>query len=274
MSEVIAQLDYAHINGDYSPLVFIASFVLFCIGAVVASLSGLIASRIGSVEDDQLIIKSISFPPSYCEACNKPIKPLALLPFFGWFLSKGKCSCCKFQVPVKYPLVEGLVGLVSALMPFIMGEFGLFTLGGLVLLWVGVMISWIDWKEQIIPEELTWFLLFSGFLFSPFELDLYSKVIGAAMGCGAVWLTFLVVGLLKNVNTHAGGDVALAAAAGAWLGISGAPTFILLSSLVYIAYALPLRFRGIIWVPMGPALAFGLLFTFASPAWLLSLSAV
>lgn len=258
MLEAVDLVDYAFRNGVDYPLIIITCAFLFFFGSLVASFSGLVAARIGDANEEQLLLKSISYPPSHCESCKEPIRKLALMPFFGWFISKGKCSCCSYKVPIKYPLIEGSVGLVSALIPLMMGEFGYYTLGALVILWVGVLISWIDWEHQVIPEELTWLLFFLGLLISPYEADLFSKVTGAALCCVAIWGSFTAVGLLKGLNTHSGGDVALATTAGAWLGMTGVPVFLLLTSLIYVAYSAPLRFKGIIWVPMGPALALGL----------------
>jgi len=51
--------------------------------------------------------------------------------------------------------------------------------------------------------------------------------------------------------------VTLASALGAWIGICAVPPFLLAGCFAYVAYAAPLRSRGTVWVPMGPALCLG-----------------
>jgi prepilin signal peptidase PulO-like enzyme (type II secretory pathway) len=58
------------------------------------------------------------------------------------------------------------------------------------------------------------------------------------------------------------GDVALGTALAAWLGFCATPMFLLSSCIAYVAYAAPIRAKkGETWVPMGPALAAGFMFS-------------
>ncbi|EED1584154.1 prepilin peptidase, partial [Escherichia coli] len=66
-----------------------------------------------------------------------------------------------------------------------------------------------------------------------------------------------LVGFLKNEDVFAGGDIALATAAGAWLGLEQSLFFVIYFSLIFIVYALPFRFFKVIYVPMGPAISLG-----------------
>lgn len=49
---------------------------------------------------------------SVCEHCGTVLGAVELLPFFGYILLRGKSSCCKRKIPIKYPLFELLMGLV------------------------------------------------------------------------------------------------------------------------------------------------------------------
>lgn len=236
----------------------LAVFALWICGAVVASFSGLVADRIGSVEEGGSVMAAVSTPPSRCDGCGRRIGSLQLVPVLGWLACRGRCPCGA-RVPWRYPVAEACAGFATAAMPFLADGPGPRTLAAVFLLWSGILASWIDAKEHIIPEEITWTILFSGLLLSPFEPDMAFRVAGAATCCGAMWLSLAAAGWARGVDARAGGDVALAAAAGAWVGMGGAASLLLLSCLFFVAYAAPFRLRGEEWTPMGPALCLGLL---------------
>lgn len=244
----------------------IALAFLWMAGAVVASFSGLVADRIGGVEEGGSVLAALSSPPSRCDGCGRRIPAVNLVPVFGWLACRGKCGCGA-KVPARYPLTEALAGTATAAIPLLADGAGPWTAAGIFLLWAGLLVSWVDVKEHIVPEELTWAMLFAGLLASPYEPDVFVRVAGAATCCAAMWLSLACVGWMKGIDARAGGDVALAAAAGAWIGMQGTVCFLLASSLSFVAYAGPLRLRGVEWVPMGPALCFGLVVTFLAGSW-------
>ncbi|MFU8786463.1 MAG: prepilin peptidase, partial [Candidatus Izemoplasmataceae bacterium] len=49
---------------------------------------------------------------SQCDNCKQTIPWYGIVPLFGWFLVKGKCSNCKNKVSIKYPIYELLGGLL------------------------------------------------------------------------------------------------------------------------------------------------------------------
>lgn len=231
----------------------------FVVGAVVASFAGLASSRlprqIGWYDEKEEDI-SLWWPPSHCDSCKSPIAAWALIPVLGWVLARGRCRECKRQVPIKYPLVEAACGTVSALLAYFFGPDPQ-GIALLALFWFAVLVSWCDIEHHLIPEVFTIPMLWLGFLFSPFELDAYSRIVGAFLGFAIVWFAFALVGKMKGVNTMSGGDIMLAIVIGAWCGHEGLIVSIFLASLFYIAYSIPYRLSGVQWSPMGPALALG-----------------
>jgi leader peptidase (prepilin peptidase)/N-methyltransferase len=117
--------------------------------------------------------------------------------------------------------------------------------------------SVIDAKTTVIPEELTWLTLFGGLVLSPWAEGMDDSVFGAAVCGAAVWFSLALVGWLKREFTHSGGDVAAAVAAGAWVGWLGVPHYLLATSLSFLVVAGFQRVRGVLWVPMGPAIFAG-----------------
>ncbi len=83
------------------------------------------------------------------------------------------------------------------------------------------------------------------------------RILGAMLAFFVMYLSMLITGLVKKEDVFAGGDIALATAAGAWLGLEMLHLFLLITSLSFISYALPLRLKGMRYSPMGPALALG-----------------
>lgn len=265
MEQVLHQIQMAfEFRDDYNLICLVLVFLFIC-GGIVASFSGLVAHRLSKLGDDESIIPAIALPGSICESCGKKISIIALIPIFGWVISKGKGKCCGFKIPKKYPVSELIVGTLSASAPFVAGDFGLATLSLLIIIWSGTLISFIDIELHIIPEEITWILLFCGLFVSPLGFDMTDRVAGAALSALTMWVSLTATGYLMKQNTQAGGDVALAAVAGAWIAVSAVPTFLLVSSITYVAYSVPARMRGHIWTPMGPALVVGWLMSFIFP---------
>ncbi|RKP51042.1 prepilin peptidase [Trinickia fusca] len=210
---------------------------------------------------------TLCHPPSRCDACAVRIGWPYLIPVVGYLLARGRCAHCGARVPPAYPLLEALGGggACAALAYFGFAWTGI----SAALLWLVLLfLAWIDWREQWLPAVVTQPLFWLGLLSSPFSADAMDRIQGAFGGCVLMWLAMKVVGFARRADLVAGGDIALAAAAGAWLGLTALPLFLLVASLGFLAYAWPLRRRGRLFVPMGPALALGWIAAqWALPAW-------
>lgn len=229
-------------------------------GAILASFSGVVADRMPRIHGwnetphDPGI--SLSHPPSHCDSCKKRLSALDLVPVVGWMRNRGECRHCGASVPWMYPAAEAFSFVASAAIVVAFGPTWT-ALAACICLWLLLAISWLDWTAHEIPDFLTVPLGALGLLASPFEIDPWTRTLGAVICAVFVWLAFLLTGRAKRVDAMSYGDVALSAAAGAWLGACGAIPFLAASALAYLAYALPLRPKGVVWVPMGPALAIG-----------------
>jgi prepilin signal peptidase PulO-like enzyme (type II secretory pathway) len=216
------------------------------------SFTGYIVHLIAGLSEDEELIYSIFNPPPHAK-----LNVLYLVPFYGLTTRVGDgASNTSFGI---YSIMQLVMGILTASIPFLVGDFDWWAFSFIILLWCGFLIAWIDYEHHIIPEELTWFLLFAGLLMSPAVLDVYDRICGAALGAFSMWMAMFVVGLLKRENTYAGGDVSFAAVAGAWVGVFFVPWYLLILSVIYICHTAPLRLKGVKWVPMGPALVLALL---------------
>jgi leader peptidase (prepilin peptidase)/N-methyltransferase len=229
------------------------------VGAAMASLIGVVVVRLPRMRgwngrrEEGLGLAS---PGSHCDGCGAPVPPLALIPVAGWIAAKGRCGECGADVPWVYPAIEAAVAVASMAIVAAWGP-GATAVTLLLLLWGMVLVSWIDLNENEIPDAATVPLFFLGLAASPFEADVMSRVLGAALAGGLLMLTFKITGAWKRADAMSLGDVALAGALGAWVGLCSVPAFLVGSCAAYVAYALPLRRAGRVWVPMGPALCAG-----------------
>ena len=52
---------------------------------------------------------------SHCMTCGAEIKRYDLIPLFSWLILRGKCRACGAKISARYPLVEGLTGMLFVL---------------------------------------------------------------------------------------------------------------------------------------------------------------
>jgi len=172
-------------------------------------------------------------PRSACPACGHAIAWYENIPLLSYALLRGRCSACGAAIPVRYPLVELISGLLTC---FAAWQFG-FTWQAaavFILIWALVALAFIDLDTQYLPDDITLPLLWLGLLvnvqglFAPLD----AAVIGAVAGYLALWLVYHGFRLLTGKEGMGFGDFKLLAALGAWFGWTMLPLVILLSSLV------------------------------------------
>ena len=96
---------------------------------------------------------NLVLPNSACPHCDHEIKPWENIPLLSWLCLRGKCSSCKQAISIRYPLVELVCGVFSAVIAW---QFGVSweTLAMLVLTWGLLAMSLIDADHQILPDAL------------------------------------------------------------------------------------------------------------------------
>lgn len=245
--------------GLFAEFPLLSALMAAIFGAALTSFAGLAAWRLphrwGLVDDPDPTL-GLSFPPSFCDACSRPLPPLAWIPVVGWLLKRGRCPCGKVRVDPVYPLAEAAVGLLSAFLVLFMGPTPA-TAAVLAILWCGVVAGWIDLTTQQIPEWATGALFWAGLLVSPLEPDLQMRVYGAFGAFVLIGGVFALSSRVLKVDAMSGGDVALATAAAAWFGPMPTLAMFILAAVSVLAYGLPMRRAGLEWTPYGPALASG-----------------
>jgi leader peptidase (prepilin peptidase)/N-methyltransferase len=199
-------------------------------------------------------------PRSQCPHCGHLIRAVENIPLLSYVRQRGRCAHCGAAIGLQYPLVEALSGLAAGIVAWQFG-FGWPAAAALVFTWLLLAASAIDFRHQLLPDDLILPLLWLGLFAALFGLfaDLPSAVIGAMAGYLALWSVYQVFRLLTGKEGMGHGDFKLLAALGAWTGWQYLVTIVLLSSLVGAVFGLALiLFRGRdrrIPMPFGPFLA-------------------
>jgi leader peptidase (prepilin peptidase)/N-methyltransferase len=204
-------------------------------GAAVGSFLSVVAARLpplllaspdGHVAPHRALA-ALSFPGSHCTSCNIRVAWHDNIPFISWLMLRGRCRACGHGFGAGYLLLElggALAGLASVQL------FGWSLEGGLsfLLLTTLLALSAIDLKEMLLPDLLVLPLLPAGLLFQSLYGDgLVAGLIGAAVAFAVMWAIGAAYGLLRHAEGMGGGDIKLAGALGAWLGIAKIPFFLL-----------------------------------------------
>jgi leader peptidase (prepilin peptidase)/N-methyltransferase len=176
---------------------------------------------------------NLMVPRSACPHCGHQITALENIPVISWLVLRGKCSACKAPISPRYPAVELSCGLLSAALVWHFGS-GWLGLATLVFGWFLLAMTMIDYDTQLLPDDLTYPLLWLGLLvnLNGTFVPLHEAVIGAAAGYLALWSVYWLFKLATGKEGMGYGDFKLLAALGAWLGWTMLPTIILLSAVV------------------------------------------
>ena len=165
-------------------------------------------------------------PRSTCPKCQAPITALQNIPVLSYLVLRGRCANCRARISRRYPLIEALTGLLSALVAWKFG-YGAAALAALVLTWFLIALTFIDVDTQLLPDSLTLPLVWLGLATSAFlasnsrmtlPVDLHDSVVGAIAGYLSLWSIYHLFKLLTGKEGMGYGDFKLLAAIGAFLG--------------------------------------------------------
>ncbi len=217
-------------------------------------------ASVNGVPDPEAEPYSLVRPRSHCPACGHLVGALENIPLLSWIVLRGRCRHCGAPISARYPLVEALSGILSAVLAWKLGV-GLPLVGGLLFTWALVALAFIDLDTQLLPDAITLPWLWLGLLFNLGGnlAPLGDAVIGAMAGYLCLWLIYKAFLHLTGREGMGYGDFKLLAMIGAWLGWQALPATVLLSSLVGAAVGVTLvaigAHRREIPIPFGPYLA-------------------
>jgi leader peptidase (prepilin peptidase)/N-methyltransferase len=203
---------------------------------------------------------TLSSPASACPECGHKIRFYENIPVLSYLILRGKCSSCGTHISLQYPVVELMTGILS-LVVALRFDVSLQTLAGLAFTWMLVTLTLIDLKTQLLPDNITLPLLWSGILCALFDIftDLKTSIIGAMAGYMILWSVYQLFKLITKKEGMGFGDFKLLAAMAAWVGYSYLPQMILVSaitgSIIGIAMLVLGKSSQQQPIPFGPYLA-------------------
>ena len=198
-------------------------------------------------------------PASSCTQCEHKIKPWENIPVLSYLFLRGKCAGCEALISARYPLVETLTGVMTAIIVYLLGP----TLAGLcacALTWALIAMSLIDYDHQLLPDDITLPFMWLGLIANTFGVftTLDSALWGAVAGYLSLWTVFQVFKLITGKDGMGYGDFKLLALLGAWMGWQSLLLIIVLSSFAGAVIGGGLIILGrdkSIPIPFGPYLA-------------------
>ncbi len=242
-------------------------------------LSGLCAGSFANVciarmPEDRSVVR----PRSQCPSCGHMVRARDNVPLLSWAALGGRCRDCQWAIPIRYPAVEALLGILSLLLFRHLVPTAIFITGAslatwalyLVFLTMLVATTFIDLRHYIIPDEFSIWAIPAGvgatallnFLGQPGIPDWKSSLLGALLGGGILAAVMGAYWLIRGEEGMGFGDVKLLAMLGAWLGaLPAVPVVILLSSIAGSIIGILMMLsgdRGLrSQIPFGPFLAMG-----------------
>ena len=211
--------------------------------------------------------KSVIFTRSFCPSCQKTIKWFDNIPLISFLLLKRKCRNCDYKISFQYFIVELITAISFTIIYYFYG-ISITSLLLIILSVFFVIIFFIDLKHFIIPNSLTFPLMFIGFIksFDP-NLDNFlfpnyiNSLIGGVLGYLIIWLIIFAYKKIKNKEGMGLGDAKLLSAIGFWFGWISIPFVIFLSSVLALLVVTPSLINKSkemsSQIPFGPYLVLG-----------------
>jgi leader peptidase (prepilin peptidase) / N-methyltransferase len=231
----------------------------FVFGSMIGSFLNVCIFRLPAGE-------SIVWPGSHCQACKKPIAWYDNIPILSYFILKGRCRNCRTRISPQYAAVEFITGLLFILF---LALFGLSFKSAIYLVFTLALlvVTAIDWRHQIIPDEISLPGIIVGVALSAvfpemhgahfWAYGLRESLIGVLVGGGFLFALGTLAEKILKKEAMGGGDVKLLAMIGAFIGWPGVLWTVFVSSLLgSVVGVIAMMKNGSRYIPYGPYLAF------------------
>ena len=237
-------------------IINLMTLMLFIWGACIGSFLNVCIFRIPQNA-------SIVFPGSFCPVCKTKIPFYCNIPILSYLFLLGRCASCKTRISPRYPLIEILTGLFAV---FLFFKFGLTPQAffWFTFICVLVVISWIDFDHQIIPDMISipGIVIFTSSAWFIPEMTVTASLAGVFTGGGILYAIAFLYFKLRNTQGMGGGDIKLLAMIGAATGIKGVLFTIFTGSLMGTfgglgAMLLTKKKNSQLRIPFGPYLSMG-----------------
>ena len=172
---------------------------------------------------------------SFCDYCGRQLNWYENIPVFSWLFLRGKTRCCGKKLPISYPIVELLTGILFLIyeIRFMIYESDiLFWTLGLIVVVLLIFSAVFDLKYMILPDFSTIILIVIASLGVIFdETNIIPYLLSALISAGFL----LILNLITKGKGMGMGDVKLAIFMGLFLGY---PKIIMAFYLAFILGAI------------------------------------
>lgn len=178
---------------------FIIQFLIFFLGASLASFSTLVGARLAHGD-------SVVLPASHCDYCRRRLRLQDRLPVLSFLLNAGQSYCCRQSLPSYYILLEllgGFLGIFCYYLSFQRPDQAAFLA---LLSFFAIAFTVSDLKSYRLPNSLMLAFALSSLaylsIFSPQDL------LGNSL-CSLAIFCILLALYLVSPDSLGGGDVKL-----------------------------------------------------------------
>ena len=249
------------------------NLIILTFGLILGSFLNMLIYRL------PLDISLINPKRSICVDCKTQIKWYENIPLLSYIFLKGRCSNCKNKISIIYPIVESITAVVTLLLFIKVGlnlDFFLY----LILFYLLIILSFIDFEFKAVPDYLLIFALITAFFIDNFDFKSMLIFTGGFVLL-EIFITFYIQNIkakilkdetLKTQKAMGEGDIPIIAILGGILGIELGLIAIFLSAILAI---IPSLINSIvkkeIETPFIPFLAIALFLVFINQQYFINL---
>ena len=230
------------------------------IGLTIGSFAGVVADRVPHGD-------SVVRPPSHCDACGTPLRPIDNIPIVSYLLLGAKCRSCGAHIPARVLIVEVVTAALFVLLALRLQT--LWALPAYCVFAAGlVALSTVDIQLHRLPTVIVYWTAGVGgalLVVASAATGDWNRLLDGAIGGAACFAVFFAIFFVVPKGMGFG-DVRLAGLAGAflgWLGLRVVPLGILTAFVIAGIPAVVLVILGKAnrksQLPFGPYLAAGAL---------------
>ena len=209
---------------------------------------------------------NLAKPRSHCNNCANYLPFWCNIPIISFIFLKGRCYFCNSKIGYQYPIVELLNAILYVLVTYVASDYYMLVLY-FIFISIVICLTFIDFNELLLPDELTLLLLWLGLLANTqvnIASSLSSAVIGAAIAYIFLWSLYWIFKLISKKDGLGYGDFKFFAAILAWFGSTAfIPILLIAPMLAMIYFIICLLFKKITFntlIPFGPFLAIASMF--------------
>ncbi len=203
---------------------------------------------------------NLAMPASHCPNCRNSLPFWHNIPILSFLALRGRCGFCQEPISWQYPFIEMLTA-VATLAVFLEMGLQIKTVAVWIMSWSLIVLAGVDWKTQLLPDDITLPLLWLGLILNITSMfcTLPEAVLGAALGYALLWLAANIFQWIRKKPGMGNGDFKMLAMIGAWVGTTTMLHTLVLAIILSLAVNLSLLlFKKITYqqpLPFGPWLA-------------------